>query len=191
MHDDKLKKLFELLEPNASRYNFTTFQKSSNFFSAYNPNNKASNKIFNSYNQSTSLNLDKFKNSDLHSPLNKIYSLFQEINNMKENKIPYQKITYNKIIPNQISTNRYYNSYRSKSSNNNYLITNPIGKKYEPVSTNQLVSTMKTQRTDYNNNLKNNLSNNITNLKSTKPNSFRLNFNSLRKLNNIKRNIKH
>ena len=183
MHDDKLKKLFEMLEPNASRYNYTTFQKSSNFFSTYNPNNDNSNKLFNSYNQTTSQSLDRLKNSNPNSSLSKIYTLFQEINKMNEKTVPYQKITYNQIIPNQIST-RYYSTYRSKSSNNNYLSNNPFDKKYEPISTNKLVSSMKTERTNYNN-LDNNLSNTFTNLKSAKPNSFRLNFNNLRNSKNL------
>ena len=178
MHDDKLKKLFEMLEPNASRYNYTTFQKSSNFYSTYNPNNDNSNKLFNSYNQTTSQNLDRLKNSNPNSSLSKIYTLFQEINRMNENTVPYQKLTYKQIIPNQIST-RYYSTYRSKSSNNNYSSKNPIDKKYEPISTNKLVSSMKTERTNYNN------LNNTINLKSVKPNSFRLNFNNLRKSNNL------
>ena len=187
MHDDKLKKLFEMLEPNASRYNFTTFQKSSDFFSTYNPNNENTNKLFNSYNQTTIQNLDKLKNSNPHSTLSKIYSLFQEINKMNENIIPYQKITYNKIIPNQIS-NRYYSTYKSKSSNNNYLSSNPIDKKYQPVSTNKFVSSMKSERSN-SNNLNNNFINYSTNLKSVKPNSFRLNFNNLRNSFNLSHSV--
>ena len=176
MHDEKLKKLFEMIEPNALRYNYNfNYQKSSDFFSTYKMEN--SNNFYNTYKNNTNQNLDKFKSTIPGSSLNKIYSLFQEINRMNDNIIPFQKITYKKISPIQSNTNYNSDKLRSVSINRrtNFNSINSFDKQYQPVSTNQLVNSMRLNKTNFN--LNDNLSNTISNFKSKKSNSLNFDFN--------------
>ena len=84
-----------MIEPNALRYNYNfNYQKSSDFFSTYKMEN--SNNFYNTYKKNTNQNLDKFKSTIPGSTLNKIYSLFQEINRMNDNIVPFQKNYFKK-----------------------------------------------------------------------------------------------
>ena len=68
MNDNKLKTLFEMLEPNAKNYE-VKYNKKSNLYQTYNNKNNINTNYLNLYN--TNSNLDKFKNFEQGTQENK------------------------------------------------------------------------------------------------------------------------
>ena len=135
--DDKLKKILDMLETTSyNKYNIK-FQKPCVLFtSSYNfKNKKNSQGVYDFYNTGPNeKNMEKFKNSENGTTVNKIYSFFQEVNKMNSYVSPNKNMNYIYTEP-KLDENKK----KEKKINKNYFVSNSqIEKKYEPLTTKYL-----------------------------------------------------
>ena len=190
MNDNKLKSLFDMLEPDAKKYN-VKYNKNTDLYPTYNNkntiniNNNNPN-YFNLYNSNSSL--EKFKNSEQGTQKNKMYTLFNEINKMNEQISPVNKFNYNKTLSNQIiikskkdNKTSYQNYVKSNLNQKNVITNDIIDRKYEPIS--EIITSLPLN--NYNNNNSNdNLYKTTTYLKNANPLGMNtLNINSYNNIN--------
>ena len=189
MNDNKLKELFEMLEPDTKKYN-VKYNKNTDLYQTFNNKNNINNNntnYFNLYN--TNSNLEKFKNSEQGTQKNKMYNLFNEINKMNEPISPVNKFNYNQTFSTQITMRNkldnnkisYQNYIKSNLNQKNFITNDIIDRKYEPIS--EVIISLPLN--NYNNNNSNdNLYKTTTYLKNAKPlGKNSLNINSYNNIN--------
>ena len=171
LNDNKLKEIFEMIEPN-SNYK-VQYKKSSEIFSSYNFKNENAKKFYENAISKKS-NMNKFKDKEDGTTLNKIYDLFEEVNKLN-NKNPIQKINYKKISYEPISKN--YENKRIRLKTKKYFLNNS-----DIVKNNESISFLNSFKTKKNNNKNlNNRNNDFSFLKNksiTSLNSFRNKYNN-------------
>ena len=162
MKDIKLKQIFQMFEQTNDNYQNIKNKKSVLF----NPHYSIKAKLYDVFNRKSNiLNNEKFKNSNEGSTQNKMYSLFQEVNQL--NKVtPFKKISYKKVSSS-------LNKNKKKTINKKYFTTNSIiEKKYVPISSEKFFNSFKE---NINNNNNGKYINSLSNLK--KKNVFNTNRN--------------
>ena len=166
MNDDKLKHIFQMLEPEMNNYKFQ-FKNVSDLLSEYKFNTDK-NKIFNEYNSNSNiLKMEKYKNSNNGITLNKIYSLFEDVNKMNKRFSPNKSNNYKKTLSYQPISNKYENK-KIKITNNKYNFE----KKFKPLINSEFLK--------YKNNNLNTLNDDFSNLKSKIKNQNKIRLNSFR-----------
>ncbi len=166
MNDDKLKQIFQMLEPEIKNYQFQ-YKNVSDLFSEYKFLTEQ-NKLFNEYNSNLNLlKMEKFKNSNNGLTLNKIYSLFEDVNKMNKKFSPIKSNNYIKTSSYQPISKKYENK-KIKISNNK----KNFDQKFKPL--------LNTQFLKYKNNNLNILNDDFLNLKSKINNKNKTILNSFR-----------
>ena len=152
MNDDKLKHILKMLEPEMTNYKFP-YKNVSDLFSEYKFNTEK-NKLFNDYySNSNIVKMEKYKNSNNGITLNKIYSLFEDVNKMNKRFSPNKSNNYKKTLSYQPISNKYENK-KIKITNNKYNFE----KKFKPLINSEFLK--------YKNNNLNTLNDDFSNLKS-------------------------
>ena len=166
MNDDKLKQIFQMLEPEIKNYQFQ-YKNVSDLFSEYKFLTEK-NKLFNEYNSNLNLlKMEKFKNSNNGLTLNKIYSLFEDVNKMNKKFSPIKNNNFRKTSTYQPISTKYENK-KIKISNNKYN----FDKKFKPLINSQFLK--------FKNNNLNILNDDFLNLKSKINNKNKTILNSFR-----------
>ena len=166
MNDDKLKHILKMLEPEMTNYKFP-YKNVSDLFSEYKFLTEK-NKLFNEYNSNLNLlKMEKFKNSNNGLTLNKIYSLFEDVNKMNKRFSPNKSNNYKKTLSYQPISNKYENK-KIKITNNKYNFE----KKFKPLINSEFLK--------YKNNNLNTLNDDFSNLKSKIKNQNKIRLNSFR-----------
>ena len=166
MNDDKLKHILKMLEPEMTNYKFP-YKNVSDLFSEYKFNTEK-NKLFNDYySNSNIVKMEKYKNSNNGITLNKIYSLFEDVNKMNKRFSPNKSNNYKKTLSYQPISNKYENK-KIKITNNKYNFE----KKFKPLINSEFLK--------YKNNSLNTLDDDFSNLKSKIKNQNKIRLNSFR-----------
>jgi len=166
MNDDKLKHILKMLEPEMTNYKFP-YKNVSDLFSEYKFNTEK-NKLFNDYySNSNIVKMEKYKNSNNGITLNKIYSLFEDVNKMNKRFSPNKSNNYKKTLSYQPISNKYENK-KIKITNNKYNFE----KKFKPLINSEFLK--------YKNNNLNTLNDDFSNLKSKIKNQNKIRLNSFR-----------
>ena len=166
MNDDKLKHILKMLETEMTNYKFP-YKNVSDLFSEYKFNTEK-NKLFNDYySNSNIVKMEKYKNSNNGITLNKIYSLFEDVNKMNKRFSPNKSNNYKKTLSYQPISNKYENK-KIKITNNKYNFE----KKFKPLINSEFLK--------YKNNNLNTLNDDFSNLKSKIKNQNKIRLNSFR-----------
>jgi hypothetical protein len=166
MNDDKLKHILKMLEPEMTNYKFP-YKNVSDLFSEYKFNTEK-NKLFNDYHSNSNIvKMEKYKNSNNGITLNKIYSLFEDVNKMNKRFSPNKSNNYKKTLSYQPISNKYENK-KIKITNNKYNFE----KKFKPLINSEFLK--------YKNNNLNTLNDDFSNLKSKIKNQNKIRLNSFR-----------
>ena len=166
MNDDKLKHILKMLEPEMTNYKFP-YKNVSDLFSEYKFNTEK-NKLFNDYHSNSNIvKMEKYKNSNNGITLNKIYSLFEDVNKMNKRFSPNKSNNYKKTLSYQPISNKYENK-KIKITNNKYNFE----KKFKPLINSEFLK--------YKNNSLNTLDDDFSNLKSKIKNQNKIRLNSFR-----------
>ena len=166
MNDDKLKHILKMLEPEMTNYKFP-YKNVSDLFSEYKFNTEK-NKLFNDYHSNSNIvKMEKYKNSNNGITLNKIYSLFEDVNKMNKRFSPNKSNNYKKTLSYQPISNKYENK-KIKITNNKYNFE----KKFKPLINSEFLK--------YKNNSLNTLDDDFSNLNSKIKNQNKIRLNSFR-----------